>query len=105
MTSVEEKVYWSKLFEAYQSLLTAKQREYFDQTINEDLSLQELAENFHVSRAAIHDANRKTEQLLENFETKLQLVAKREALSEILVQAENHDLNLDEMVRAIKKVM
>jgi predicted DNA-binding protein YlxM (UPF0122 family) len=67
--------------------------------------LQELAENFHVSRAAIHDANRKTEQLLENFETKLQLVAKREALSEILVQAENHALNLDEMVRAIKKVM
>jgi len=105
MTSVEEKVYWSKLFEAYQSLLTTKQREYFDQTINEDLSLQELAENFHVSRAAIHDANRKTEQLLENFETKLQLVAKREALSEILVQAENHALNLDEMVRAIKKVM
>jgi predicted DNA-binding protein YlxM (UPF0122 family) len=58
-----------------------------------------------VSRAAIHDANRKTEQLLENFEAKLQLVAKREALTKILLQAENNDLNLDEVVEAIKKVM
>jgi len=42
---------------------------------------------------------------LENFESKLQLVAKREALTKILVQAENNDLDLDGVIEAIKKVM
>ncbi len=63
----------NELFGLYQNLLTDKQVEYFKMYYHLDYSLQEIAENYNVSRNAIHDQLKKTEEHLYNYEGKLKL--------------------------------
>ena len=64
------------LFDFYGELLTKKQREYFDLHYNEDLSLQEIAEQSGVSRQAVWDIIRRAEALMQKFEGKIGLVSR-----------------------------
>ena len=43
------------LLDAYEQLLTEKQREILNLYYKEDLSFSEIAENLHISRAAVND--------------------------------------------------
>lgn len=63
------------LFEFYQPLLTAKQNEYIQLYYADDYSLGEIAEEFDVSRQAVYDNIKRTEKILEGYETKLHLYA------------------------------
>ena len=74
----------NELYDAYQVLLTSKQKTYLELYYQEDLSLSEIAEQFEVSRNAVFDNIKRTEKLLEDYETKLQLLKKREIREEIL---------------------
>ncbi len=60
----------------YGNLLTDNQLDIMQVYYGEDLSLAEIAENNGVSRAAIHDTIKRSEDLLENYEKKLQVVSK-----------------------------
>jgi len=73
---LEKKLYVSALCDFYQSLLTEKQRKYMDLYYVDDLSLGEIAENFGVSRQAIYDNLKRTETLLNDFESHLHLYEK-----------------------------
>lgn len=64
------------LFDFYQSLLTEKQRNYLELFYLKDYSLSEIAETFDVSRQAVYDNIRRTGDLVENYETKLNLYEK-----------------------------
>lgn len=73
----------NQLFDLYQSLLTEKQRLYFDLYYQQDYSLHEIAELYDVSRNAVFDHLKKVEDHLLNYEEKLGLHAlkiKRQAL-------------------------
>lgn len=73
----------NQLFDLYQSLLTEKQRLYFDLYYQQDYSLHEIAELYDVSRNAVFDHLKKVEDHLLNYEEKLGLQAlkiKRQAL-------------------------
>lgn len=61
------------LLEFYQPLLTRKQQEYMQLYYGDDYSLGEIAENFAVSRQAVYDNIRRTEQILREYEEKLHL--------------------------------
>lgn len=61
------------LFDFYQGLLTEKQRNYLELYYLQDYALSEIAETFHVSRQAVYDNIKRTDELLEEYETKLQL--------------------------------
>lgn len=50
----------------------------------EDYSLSEIAQNTDVSRQAVYDTIKRTEQLLEMYEKKLQLYKKFTERNEIL---------------------
>lgn len=63
-----------QLYDFYGALLTHKQRQCLEMHYLNDLSLAEIAEEFQVSRQAIHDILRRSEQILEEYETKLGLV-------------------------------
>ncbi|MDO4845057.1 MAG: YlxM family DNA-binding protein [Oscillospiraceae bacterium] len=80
------------LFDYYGELLTERQRDFFDQYYNQDLSLAEIAENEGVSRQSVHDTLHRTEEILRNFEEKTGCVARaaacRETLREIRTVAE-----------------
>lgn len=64
------------LFDFYGVLLTDKQRELFELHYQFDLSLGEIAENFQISRQAVHDLLRRTNGQLYYYEEALQLAEK-----------------------------
>lgn len=72
------------LFDFYGVLLTEKQQNIFDLYYQQDLSLGEIAELQKVSRQAIYDLVKRTEETLNAYENKLGLVAKYQANSEML---------------------
>lgn len=64
------------LYDFYYSLLTNKQMEYMELYYREDYSLGEIAKHNDVSRQAVHDTIKRTEQHLEMYEKKLRLYEK-----------------------------
>lgn len=64
------------LFDFYGDLLTEKQRSYFDQYYNQDLSLAEIAENEGVSRQGVYDVLRRTVDTLRRMEQTAGCVAR-----------------------------
>ena len=74
------------LFDYYGSMLTEKQKEYFDMRYNQDLSLGEIAEIQGVSRQAVFDNLTRTENLLRRMEENIGCIKRdmqlRKALEE-----------------------
>lgn len=64
------------LYDFYGSLLTERQQKFIELYYGDDLSLGEIAEQFNVTRQAVHDTLKRSEQTLENYEHKLGLVEK-----------------------------
>ncbi len=62
------------LFDFYGELLTDRQKEFYDLYYNEDLSLAEIAENYHLSRQGVRDAIVRAEAVLNEMEEKTGLI-------------------------------
>ncbi len=73
---LEKTLRMNYLFDFYQSLLTTKQRKYMELYYLDDWSLGEIAEEFEVSRQAVYDNIKRTENMLEEYEGKLKLFVK-----------------------------
>lgn len=73
---LEKTTRMNDLYDFYQSLLTPKQRNYMSLYYRDDLSLGEIAENHGVSRQAVYDNLKRTEALLEEYESRLLLLEK-----------------------------
>ncbi|KGP73964.1 putative DNA-binding protein [Pontibacillus yanchengensis] len=74
------------LFDFYQELLTDKQRSYMEYYYLEDYSLGEISDTFDVSRQAVYDNIRRTETMLEEYETKLHLYERFQKRQQLLDQ-------------------
>jgi predicted DNA-binding protein YlxM (UPF0122 family) len=61
------------LFEFYATLLTEKQMNYVELYYADDYSLAEIAEEYKISRQAVYDNIKRTEKVLETYETKLHM--------------------------------
>lgn len=72
------------LFDFYGPLLTEKQRAFMTYYFHEDFSLGEIASDFRISRQAVYEHVKRAGQMLEEYETKLQLVAKHERRARLL---------------------
>ena len=75
--SIENIVEKGELLDRYGALLTKRQRDCLDLYYNENLTLAEIAEHFHISRQAVHDAMRHGEEQLMTYESVLHLVSMR----------------------------
>ena len=75
--SLENIVRKGELLDCYGALLTARQRECLNLYYNENLSLAEIAEEFHISRQAVHDAMRHGEEQLMAYEEALRMAERR----------------------------
>lgn len=64
----------SLLYDFYGELLTAHQKEIYEQFILDDLSLSEIAESAKISRQGVHDLIKRCTRALEDYENKLHLV-------------------------------
>ncbi len=73
---LENNDYFNNLIAWYGTLLTDNQLDIMQSYYQEDLSLAEIAKNNNVSRSAIFDTIKRSENILINFEEKLQLYEK-----------------------------
>ena len=74
----------NQLYDLYASLLTEKQRLYFDLYYQKDFSLHEIASSYEVSRNAVFDHLKKVEEHLLNYEEKLGLLALKNKRQELI---------------------
>ena len=99
------------LFEFYEPLLTKKQMEYLAQYYRHDFWLREIAENYNVSRQAVYDNIKRTEKILEEYESKLHLyadflknAAHLDALIDYIQQRYPHDERLLELAEKLESI-
>lgn len=81
---MEEIIYYSSLFDYYQSLLTDVQRKYFEDYYFNNLSLQEIADSYDVSRNAISKTLKEIKEKLDYYESNLKLLSNNKKISELL---------------------
>ncbi|HIT37954.1 MAG TPA: hypothetical protein IAB59_05715 [Candidatus Onthousia faecipullorum] len=89
---MEELVYYTILYDIYGSLLTEKQKDYFEEYYFKNLSLSELANKYNISRNAIHKQIKETIKRLENYEDNLHLAKKNEMLENIITNISDEEL-------------
>lgn len=106
---IEKTNHMNALFEFYVSLLTDKQQIYMQLYYADDYSLGEIAEEFNVSRQAIYDNIRRTEQILLEYEKKLHLFADflqlEKTIDKLAVYAADHypkDERLKSLIQELK---
>lgn len=68
----------------YGSLLTKQQEEIIKMYYYDDLSITEISEIFGISRQAVLDSIKKTEEKLIQFETKLKMCEKTTKIKDII---------------------
>lgn len=73
---MEDKIKSGYLYDFYGELLTEHQRSVYEMSINEDLSLSEIADTLSISRQAVHDILKRCDKLLSDYENRLHLVEK-----------------------------
>ncbi|HLQ84223.1 MAG TPA: putative DNA-binding protein [Pseudogracilibacillus sp.] len=74
------------LYDYYVSLLTTKQKQYMSLYYHEDYSLGEIAEQTKVSRQAVYDNIKRTENLLEHYEANLKLYEKNTQRKSLIIE-------------------
>lgn len=83
----------SYLLDFYGEVLTEKQRDMMIQYFNMDLSLSEIADNFHITRQGVRDAIKRGESVLNQLEDQVGFAQKyhdvMEGIEQIKVLAQN----------------
>lgn len=80
---IEQTEEMNALLDAYETLLTDKQKEIMSLYFKEDFSLSEISETLHISRAAVNDHVKRSEKILLDYEKKLHLVKNYETRRQI----------------------
>ncbi|MBQ2818488.1 MAG: hypothetical protein IJF16_11235 [Clostridia bacterium] len=79
---MERNVFLAWLLDFYGAMLTDRQRFLLSQRLDEDFTVQEIANLEGISRQGVYDAIRKAEAQLEEYEEKLGLLKRYFALKD-----------------------
>ena len=90
------------LLDLYGVLLTENQLEIMEYYYMDDLSLSEIGENLNITRSAVHDAIKKSTNLLFAYEEKLKLLEKENKKKELLTKVE--ELSKEDLINEIEKL-
>lgn len=71
---MDDRIYQGYLFDFYGELLNEHRREIYEEYVNEDLSLNEIAGERGVSRQSVFDLIKRCNEALNGYEEKLGLV-------------------------------
>lgn len=99
MNRTEEYIYYNELFDLYGSLLNEREKEIFTLFYEEDLSLQEIADERGVSKSAIGSAITTINKKLDIYEEKLGFLEKINLFNTLVEKIEN-----DSLKEKLKKV-
>ena len=79
-----DKINLNETYIYYKDLFTDKQQMYFEDYYMNDLSLSEIAENYDVSRNAVHNQLKIVEEKIMHYEDVLGLKRKKEEVINLL---------------------
>lgn len=71
---MEKKIKIGNLYDFYGQLLTEKQQEILNLYCMHDLSFGEIAEELGISRQGVYDTIKRAEKILDEYESKLELL-------------------------------
>lgn len=104
---LQDFVEYGRLFDLYGDLLSADRQKIMSDYFEFNMTLAEIAQEKNISRQAVLDAIDKSCEKLKEFESVLQIYAKRNALradlSELLSLAESKELKekVEEILRKL----
>jgi len=79
------------LYDFYGALLTDHQKKILEDVVLNDYSISEVADNEGITRQGVFDLLKRCDRILEDYETKLGLVAKFEKIKEIVKGSQFED--------------
>ena len=95
----------SLLLDYYGDLLTKHQKDILDEYFNEDLSMNEIADNYEISKSAVQDLIKRSLLQLQGYEKVLKLIEKDKKLDVLLSDMKNeNDKLLDKYIKKIEKL-
>lgn len=97
---MDDIVYLNNLYDYYGELLTDKQRNYFEDYYFQNLTLQEISENYKISRNAVHKQIKEVEIKLYFYEEKLKLYDRNEKLKKEIEKIKDNKIK-EEIKRII----
>ena len=89
-----DREYSIELFDYYGDLLTEHQKEILKEYYYEDLSMNEIAENYDISKSAVQDLIKRSLMQLNDYEKALSLIEKDHHLDQILDEMRNENSEL-----------
>ena len=109
---LEKTIRINMLLDFYHVLLTEKQQVFMRHYYDDNYSLGEIAGEFDISRQAVYEHIKRAEHMLEEYETKLQLLRKHEerrALLQELCEAvsdqpEQLQERLNELITRLERI-
>ncbi len=81
---MEKFIYYGNLLEIYHSLLSSNSQRIFSLYYEENLTLQEIADELDVSKSYIGRSIKSTEEKLDSLETKLHIYEHKKLLEKAL---------------------
>ncbi len=91
------------LFDYYGDLLTDHQKNVLDEYFNEDLSMNEIADNLNISKSAVQDLIKRAIKQMQEYEDKLSLIKKGKQIKSILDKIK--DDNIDKYIKEIESLI
>lgn len=95
---MDYRLYLISLYDIYGELLTKKQQEYFEEYYFNNLSLFEISEIYKVTRTAVHNQLKESEEKLQYYEKVLKVNHKnkliREAISSLDEETKEKIINI-----------
>ena len=107
MEKFERTIRYINMFTIYKSLLTYTQQEIVGDYFLADLSISEIAEERKISRSAVEDAINKACKKMDDFESKLHLLEKKDNISKITEMLREKALNnteIEELEQIVKEL-
>lgn len=92
------------LYDFYGELLTEHQRSIYEDAVYHDMSLGEIAKERGISRQGVHDLIRRCDRILEDYESKLQLVERFTRAKEKIARIEELTGRLEQETEDIPSV-
>ncbi len=89
---MDKRIRLNMLYDYYKDFFTIKQQNYFEDYYYNNYSLGEIAEENNVSRNAVHNQLKIVEERLEEMESILGLVSKKEKILALLEKKVSSDI-------------